>query len=343
MDFNKLTSLRRQTKLTDKARALVNQGTKKTITKRKTVEESSTDVPAAQKRTRVAQQDGVGLALSSSDPPNPRPIGSSVLSTASLGSVAEPSDSETGLQTAHVIHVPDDSEDVPLDLDTEPEETPKEQLGMSYICVGAVTNKIVVRLMKEWTSPIYAFYHPEPKIEVVRGRYSHVFRCQGKGCKASVRRFQDTGDARSTSNMHKHVKSCWGKAALDAAYSAANADDIRTKIVDGILRDGTITAAFERKSNGKNTYSNRPHTRAEAKAVIVRWVCESVRPFDIVGDLHFLSLMKTGRPEYYIPHPITVSRDVRLVFTRTRERIARMLNVSVVYSQMSNTYKTKGI
>jgi hypothetical protein len=38
--------------------------------------------------------------------------------------------------------------------------------------------------------------------------------------------------------------------------------------------------------------------------------------------------MKTGRPEYYIPSPSTVSRDVRLVFLRTRERIAKMLNVS---------------
>ena len=109
---------------------------------------------------------------------------------------------------------------------------------MSYIYVGSVTDKSVVWLMKEWTSLIYAFYHPEPKIEVVWGHYSHVFRCQGKGCKASVCHFQDTGDAHSTSNMHKHVKSCWGKAALDAAYSAANADDIHTKIMDGILKDG---------------------------------------------------------------------------------------------------------
>ena len=77
--------------------------------------------------------------------------------------------------------------------------------------------------------------------------------------------------------------------------------------------------------------------------MIVHWVCESVHPFDIVGNLHFLSLMKTGWPEYYIPHPITVSQDVQLVFTRMQERIARMLNVSVVYLQTSNTYKTKGV
>lgn len=35
--------------------------------------------------------------------------------------------------------------------------------------------------------------------------------------------------------------------------------------------------------------------------------------------------MKTGRPEYYIPSPFTVSRDVKLVFANVRKRIARLL------------------
>lgn len=35
--------------------------------------------------------------------------------------------------------------------------------------------------------------------------------------------------------------------------------------------------------------------------------------------------MKTGRPEYYLPSPSTVSRDVKLVFAQTRQRIATML------------------
>jgi hypothetical protein len=38
--------------------------------------------------------------------------------------------------------------------------------------------------------------------------------------------------------------------------------------------------------------------------------------------------MKTGRPEYYLPSPSTVSRDVRMVFARSRQRIAAMLRVS---------------
>ena len=64
-----------------------------------------------------------------------------------------------------------------------------------------------------------------------------------------------------------------------------------------------------------------------SSAEIVRWVSESLRPFDVVSDRRFLSLMKTGRSEYYLPHPSTVARDIRLVFSWTKEHIAKMLRV----------------
>jgi hypothetical protein len=60
-------------------------------------------------------------------------------------------------------------------------------------------------------------------------------------------------------------------------------------------------------------------------AEIVRWVSESKRPFNIVNDRGFQSLMKTGRPGYYIPSPKTVSRDVKKVFANVRNRLAKML------------------
>jgi hypothetical protein len=58
-------------------------------------------------------------------------------------------------------------------------------------------------------------------------------------------------------------------------------------------------------------------------------VAESLRPFEVVQDKGFQTLMKTGRPEYYLPSPSTVARDVRLVFKCTRERIAKMIMVSI--------------
>lgn len=63
------------------------------------------------------------------------------------------------------------------------------------------------------------------------------------------------------------------------------------------------------------------------RAEIVRWVAESKHPFKIVKDRGFQSLMKTGRPEYHIPSPQTVSRDVKNVFVHVRKRIATMLQV----------------
>ena len=57
----------------------------------------------------------------------------------------------------------------------------------------------------------------------------------------------------------------------------------------------------------------------------MRWVAESKRPFKIMEDCGFQSLMKTGRPEYYIPSVTTVSQDVKKVFVNVRKRMAKML------------------
>ena len=57
----------------------------------------------------------------------------------------------------------------------------------------------------------------------------------------------------------------------------------------------------------------------------MRWVSENMRPFEIVGDRGYLDLMKTGRPEQYVPSPSTVSRDTKRVFARCRQRVATML------------------
>jgi hypothetical protein len=66
---------------------------------------------------------------------------------------------------------------------------------------------------------------------------------------------------------------------------------------------------------------------AAYRVEIVLWVSEDLRPFKIISDHGFQSLMKIGRPEYYISSPSTVSCDVRLVFANTCNRIAKMLQV----------------
>jgi hypothetical protein len=65
------------------------------------------------------------------------------------------------------------------------------------------------------------------------------------------------------------------------------------------------------------------------RAEIVFWVAESKRPFKIMKDHGFQSLMKTGRPAYSIPSPQTVSRDVKKVFVQVCKHIAKMLQVGI--------------
>jgi hypothetical protein len=61
---------------------------------------------------------------------------------------------------------------------------------------------------------------------------------------------------------------------------------------------------------------------------IVKWVSESMRPFSVVEDNGFKMLMKSGWPEYYLPSRHTVAQDVKVVFNKTHERVAAMLQVS---------------
>ena len=115
---------------------------------------------------------------------------------------------------------------------------------------------------------------------------------------------------------------------VSTADNAKNLNEACEGVVKGLLTTGSITAAFEKSGKGKVTFSHRQHTKMEAKAEIVCWVSENTRPFKIVSDRGFQSLMKTGRPNYYIPSPSTISRDVKRVFGKCRERIAKMLKAS---------------
>ena len=169
-----------------------------------------------------------------------------------------------------------------------------------------------------------------------------------------VRRFLDTWDAKSTSNLHRHVKACWGKDTVSATDDTSDLKTAREALSKWKDLNGTITAAFERAGKGRVTYNHRQHTKAESRYVLtfpainkmtkiliysaefVQWVAESKCPFQIVNDRSFRSLMKTGWPECYIPSAETVSRDVKKVFVRVRDRIATMLQVSLRYSMMGH-------
>ena len=122
--------------------------------------------------------------------------------------------------------------------------------------------------MKSWSSPIYAFYKPTPRIGYEDGRRFHAFMCSAKGCGKEVRRFLSKKDAASTSNLKKHAEKCWGKEVVAQAKEYKNCSDARDKLTSklaGHVRDGTITASFERQGKGAVTFSHRQHTSMETR------------------------------------------------------------------------------
>lgn len=188
-------------------------------------------------------------------------------------------------------------------------------------------------------------------IQRQRLKQSKAIKVTSSGVKAQKTARQQYTDT-LIPGMHSQLVTCggmlpvagWGKEALAACSSTADDKEVQNKIAPDILRNGSITAAFERKGNGKWMYSNRPLMCAKTKAEIVRWVCKSLHPFDIVSNTHFLMLMKTGHPEFYIPSPWTVSHDIQLVFVHTHEQIARMLMVSLTFiSNIIETYCQGGL
>ena len=123
--------------------------------------------------------------------------------------------------------------------------------------------RLLDRLSKEWDAPIYVFFKPSPTVEYINGHKAHVFECGTKSCKSRVRyvrRFLDTGDAKSTGNLRRHAKTCWGQ---ETVTTADNTRDVKTAcdvLAKAKGMNGSITAMFQRAAKGTVTYSHRQHT-----------------------------------------------------------------------------------
>jgi hypothetical protein len=112
-----------------------------------------------------------------------------------------------------------------------------------------------------------------PIIDYVAGRRTHIFECNAKICKGkgqngrNVRRYLDTSDAKSTSNLRRHAKVCWGEEAVEAASQTKDVHAARDAMSKAKPKDGSITAVFERIGKTKITYSHRQHTKTESRYV----------------------------------------------------------------------------
>ena len=148
---------------------------------------------------------------------------------------------------------------------------------------------------------------------------------QGWWC-PSISRFE--GHA-ATSNLKTHAIRCFGADAVNAAFNKPTSGS----------PDGSIFASFARLGQASVSISHRAHTTDETRYVFIfdaryfsnypspfrahlaRWCAESNRPMHLVRDREFLQLMNAGCPGTSIPTPMTVGRDILLLFEKCRERI----------------------
>jgi hypothetical protein len=152
-------------------------------------------------------------------------------------------------------------------LDVESDE---QELGM--LALQSIVTYLIISasegLSLTWNAPIYAFYEPEVKVEwvLVKGqkRKCHTFKCALTRCwNARIRRFLDKGDIKSTGNLRKHAKVCWGEDTINNANMLANIEAARA-LMDGVTQS-VLTAAFARVVTSKVTYSTRQHTKSQVR------------------------------------------------------------------------------
>lgn len=102
----------------------------------------------------------------------------------------------------------------------------------------------------------------------------------------------------STGNLSRHVKACDPEDTPEA--------EIITAYASGV------------------TYS-----ASRLRFLVAMWVARRHHPFTIVDDPEFQEILRMLYPKIKLPSRVTVSRDVRDIFERTRERLKDKLKVRI--------------
>lgn len=84
-----------------------------------------------------------------------------------------------------------------------------------------------------------------------------------------VRHYLDTTDTKSTSNLCKHAKFCWGDKAVAVADQTRDVLATREALEKMGKKDGSILEAFEQVAKSKVTYSHHQHTTMETQCIFI--------------------------------------------------------------------------
>lgn len=68
----------------------------------------------------------------------------------------------------------------------------------------------------------------------------------------------DIGDAKSTSNLHQHVKVCWGEEAMAAANNTWGVKTAQDVLAHVKVMDGSIMVLFQCAAKGRVTLQSLP-------------------------------------------------------------------------------------
>jgi hypothetical protein len=132
---------------------------------------------------------------------------------------------------------------------TDEDEDDDTELGMwsdTQEIIHQLIDKLV-RLQKDWDTPIYVFFKPFPSIQYIQSWKAHVFECAAIQCHCRtrfVRRFLDMSDSKSTSNLCHHAKVCWSEEAVQAADGTRYVRAACNALQNMKTVNGSITAAF---------------------------------------------------------------------------------------------------
>ncbi|KAH9962334.1 hypothetical protein BC827DRAFT_1110163, partial [Russula dissimulans] len=156
------------------------------------------------------------------------------------------------------------------------------------------------RLWKMWCSPVYGFFKVKVEIKYEDNCKYHYFKCAVRCCKGKggVRHYQDSQDRAATSNLKTHAVRCFGTDAVDAAFKKGPSTTPGT----------SIFGAFAQLGHQPVSFLHRAHTIDETRFASFP-----------------LLLMKTGQPGAMILSPMTVSRDIKIVFEQCHEYINKIL------------------
>ncbi|GJF00545.1 hypothetical protein PsYK624_168380 [Phanerochaete sordida] len=182
----------------------------------------------------------------------------------------------------------------PASTQAKSDEDKKARFEKKYKTSTRTNEKVLELQQAAWRSTTYDHFEP-PRIVIVDGEVKYVFDCKtNPSAKPLTRARWDD----STSNLVRHVHACEKDKKPPPGQKAIDA-----------FAQGT-------------TYNP-----AKFRYKLAIWVARRHCPYAIVQDPEFLELLQMLNSKVEVPHPTTVSRDVREIFAIARTSIGKLLQV----------------